>query len=312
MKAFGLLLMALSVTSCGSESPMRPSPVPPVASTYTVTGTLRATNGGLPLSGVMVGMGSVESLTDGAGAFVLTFPVGTATMGYRVSGAGVLARQGWFSSASRVLDVEAFGGAGFDASYYQAIAHDGADHPGALSPIRRWTQAPMIYLQTVDDRGQSVDLRTLQLVEELYRVAMPALTGGRLAPVSIERGTESRVGQAGWLTVRWTHPVDYCGTADVGLEGGMVEYAYQQPGCTCQGFGIRPRTVKHELGHAMGLWHTGRSEDLMDGSPTGECDHPVTAREQQYADFIYRRPVGNRDPDTDPATSVLLQPQRVH
>jgi hypothetical protein len=192
------------------------------------------------------------------------------------------------------------------------LAHDGFDHPGNLTPLRRWTRAPSFYLQTHDDQGKPIAPEVLEQVASLFRVATPAFTGGRFSPAVIEQGTESRVGQAGWITVRWTHPSDYCGTADVGLEGGAIDYAYDMPGCACGSQKIRPRTVKHELGHALGFWHTGRAEDLLSGLPSGECDHPVTAREQAYGDWLYRRPVGNLDPDTDPSTVVLLAPRRVH
>jgi hypothetical protein len=37
----------------------------------------------------------------------------------------------------------------------------------------------------------------------------------------------------------------------------------------------------------------------------------MTARELQYLDYLYRRPVGNTDPDNDPTSAALLQPVRV-
>jgi hypothetical protein len=67
---------------------------------------------------------------------------------------------------------------------------------------------------------------------------------------------------------------------------------------------MRPRTVRHELGHALGYWHTGDGGDLMSGLGVNECDRLPSAREQEYARYVYSRPIGNTDPDVDPATPV--------
>jgi hypothetical protein len=61
----------------------------------------------------------------------------------------------------------------------------------------------------------------------------------------------------------------------------------------------------------MGLWHTGQSVDLMAGIGVTECDRNMTPRELQYLDYLYRRPVGNTDPDNDPSSTVLLRPIQV-
>ena len=61
----------------------------------------------------------------------------------------------------------------------------------------------------------------------------------------------------------------------------------------------------------MGLWHTGQAVDLMSGLGVNECDRNITARELQYLEYIYRRPVGNTSPDNDPSSAALLLPVRV-
>jgi hypothetical protein len=61
----------------------------------------------------------------------------------------------------------------------------------------------------------------------------------------------------------------------------------------------------------MGLWHTGQSVDLMSGLGVNECDRNITARELEYLEYLYRRPVGNTDPDNDPSNTTLLSPMHV-
>jgi hypothetical protein len=49
----------------------------------------------------------------------------------------------------------------------------------------------------------------------------------------------------------------------------------------------------------------------MSGIGVSECDRNMTARELQYLDYLYRRPVGNTDPDNDPSSAAQLTAVRV-
>ena len=170
----------------------------------------------------------------------------------------------------------------------------------------------MIYIRTVDDTGQSILAEVLQQVVSIAMSVIPQYTQGRFGVAGVEQGTDTRAGRAGWLTVEWTRDAtQFCGTSSVGREGGTVTLTYDQPGCACGSQKIRPRTVKHELGHALGLWHTGQGVDLMSGLGVSECDRNMTPRELQYLDYLYRRPVGNTDPDNDPSSAPLLASMRV-
>src|SRR5262249_44156586 len=132
-------------------------------------------------------------------------------------------------------------------------------------------------------------------------------THGRFGVAGIEFGTDTRLDQAGWITVDWTRDASqFCGRSSVGREGGEVSLTYDQPGCSCGSQKIRPRTGKHEFGRCQGIWHTGESVDLTSGIGVDDCDRNVTARELQYLDYLYRRPVGNTDPDNDPSTAPQL------
>jgi hypothetical protein len=67
--------------------------------------------------------------------------------------------------------------------------------------------------------------------------------GGGNRVAGIEQGTDTRRGQAGWITIEWTRDAtQFCGFASVGQEGGGITLTYDQPGCSCgsQRFGRAP------------------------------------------------------------------------
>ena len=311
------ICVALLMAACGGSSPAQPSPQPtpqpaPTPSPLSLSGTVTATNGGRALPGVTVEAASVTSTTDGSGRYSLSLPASTQSPRFAISGPGVLTRNGFFSNGgSRTIDLDAFALDSFDQAYFRAIARNGFEDQTTLQPLRRWTRSPMIYIRTIDDTGRPILPEVLQQVASIASTVVPLYTGGRLGVASFEQGVETRRDQAGWITVDWTRDAsEICGSAHIAREGGMVTLTYDQPGCSCGSQKIRPRTVKHELGHAMGVWHTGQSADLMSGIPVSECDRNMTARELRYLEYLYRRPVGNTDPDNDPSSSPVLRAVR--
>ncbi len=74
---------------------------------------------------------------------------------------------------------------------------------------------------------------------------------------------------------------------------------------------MTPQIVRHELVHAFGFWHTDNVNDAMYGKANNVCDAPLSARERYHAAIAYARPVGNVDPDADPAGIVSLAPMTV-
>jgi hypothetical protein len=304
---------SLFVGACGG-SPTQPAsqsapPPPPPPPTMTLSGTVTATNGGRGLAGATVEAATVSATTDSAGHYSLNLPAGTQGGRFAISGAGLVTHNGFLlSGGSRTLDLEAFTLDGFDQPYFRAIARNGFEEPTSLQPLRRWTRAPMIYIQTFDDTGRSILPEVLQQVASIVSDVVPLYSHGRFGVAGIEQGTDTRLGQAGWITVQWTRDAsEICGRATVGAEGGRVLLTYDQPGCSCGSQKIRPRTVKHEFGHAMGVWHTGQNVDLMSGFGVAECDRNMTARELNYLEYLYRRPVGNTDPDNDPSSATVLR-----
>jgi hypothetical protein len=316
MKLLILTVALASCVACGG-SPGSPTPVPPpiVIPSITLTGHVTATNGGQPLAGLAVDLGGQIATTDGAGGFAVQMAPG-ASGRLLLTGAGIVPRSLLVAvNATRDVAVDAIGVAGFDLNFYRQLVRNTFDAPAGMEPLRRWTAAPTVYLRTVRDDGTPIASAMLDTVAATIQASVPLWTAGRFNVGGIERGTETRQGQAGWLTVTWPGEVGadrVCGRSNVGLSGGTIDlYVPTAAACGCNGTtGIRPRMVRHELGHAMGFWHTDTPSDVMTAT-SGVCDALPSARERAAAAIAYARPVGNTDPDVDPAGAVTLAPMRV-
>lgn len=311
-----LIGAALLTSACAGNSPAAPTPTPtPQPQLATITGHVTATNGGQALAGLTVDLGAAPTTTDGSGAFHASVsPV--ASMRAALTGSGILPRTIYLAAGQSrdvTLDAIALGG-GFDPDFYRAFARNTFDQPGILQPLRRLTRAPLVYVRTIDDAGQPIDARTLQSTIDAVWSVGSSWTGGAFGIQDVPRGTDDHTGQSGWLTVKWlgTNAGAFCGRSDIGRDGGMIELNYLfGAGCSCNGSAIRPGTVRHELGHAFGYYHTGNAADLMGGAGTA-CNQQPSARELYHAAIAYRRPVGNIEPDQDPASAVTLAPMRVY
>lgn len=273
-----------------SPAPSSPAPIVP----QTINGRLVATVDGAALVGATVTAGSSSVTTDASGAFSL--PAAVFPMAVMLQGPGFVTRGVTITTAGQIA-VNAFRLDGqFDLAFYRQFVR-GELETGGLQPLTRRGGAPNVYLRTVDDAGVAMSGAQLDSTEAAIRSAAPTWSGGQFSVATLTRG--SGAAPAGdWITVRWhATATDYCGLTDIG--GNVIDLAYKTIGCGCGSVAMRPRTVKHELGHAFGYWHTGSVSDLMAPGVSG-CDADPSARERYHAALAYRRPAGNRDPDLDP------------
>lgn len=185
----------------------------------------------------------------------------------------------------------------FSLSFYRQLALDGYEHPNFLKPLLRFKQAPRIYLSTIDDTNRAIDPVTLDQTAAALINTAGAMTGA-FGLAGLEQGTGTRANQPGWITVAWsTDPTNLCGSSPFGVDGGTITL-YTRTNCSCGGYRMAPRVVKHELGHALGFYHTDSRADLMWGGswPVSQCDMTVTEREKFHMRVAYSQPIGSLDP----------------
>lgn len=314
-------VLALVLVAGCSDSPTAPTASPVVSggglaavgstrsndspTDYVISGRVSATNGGEALGGLDVSIpGYAPVKTSADGSFRLPVASRSATYAVGISGPSVLPRTlrlAVTGSQAAALDAIVQGGP-FDLAFYRQLVRGGYERPNSLARLGHFAQPPRIYLRTIDDRGAAIDPVTLDQTAAVLINAAGEMTG-RFGLAGLEMGTSSRVGQSGWLTVRWSSEASrLCGYADIGVEGGSLDLFTSASSCGCGRYRIAPRVVKHELGHALGFYHTDSVNDIMWGGtwPSSQCEMGMSAREKYHAAIAYSRPNGNVDPDIDP------------
>lgn len=179
----------------------------------------------------------------------------------------------------------------FDLAFFQAFAQNAYESPGQLEPVRRLPGPPRIYLRTEDNAGRAIDAVTLDTTARVLIESVAIWSGDRLGVAEFVLGTGTREKVPGWLTVKWSAAAEAgrCGRSTVGVDGGFMEFNHLSE-CSC-GLASRvyPRVVRHELGHAMGYYHTDQVNDVMYGraiSPES-CDLQPSERERHHARLFY-------------------------
>jgi len=180
---------------------------------------------------------------------------------------------------------------GFDSTFYRAFLQNGYESPDRLEEIRILHGPLRIYLRTFDDGGRAIDRATLDATERTL-IEAAKIWSGEMFSAQIERGSATRERQAGWLTVKWAMAPsgERCGRSTVGVDGGFIELN-ASGSCSCGSTSlVYPRLVRHELGHAMGYYHTDSPADVMYGNiiSSETCDLLPSDRERRHAKIAHQ------------------------
>ena len=183
---------------------------------------------------------------------------------------------------------------GFDPDFYRAFVQNGFESPTHLEPIRLLQRPFRVYLRTMDDSGRPIDGETLSATERTLGEAAPIWSAGTMTILEFVRGTSTRENTPGWITVKWSSAPtpDRCGRSTTGTDGGYIEFNATGQ-CACGGNAlVYPRLIRHELGHAMGFFHTDSPADVMYGRTIAPdaCDLLPSARERLHARVAHQIP----------------------
>jgi hypothetical protein len=305
--------LCVCLTFCGGPTAPsnQPPPPPPPPQTWTMTGTVTDAVSGAPIGGATLSFaGQPASTSGGDGGWTLT---GTGT---------AATRQALTVSAPGYIDHETAirlesGGrrdvaltllpdrAPFSLAYYREFVRNGFEAPAMLQPIRRWTSPPDFYINTFNPRtSKPLEDDELALVIRAIRDAVPQLTGSTLTAGTIESGNGARDQRQGVINVRFIYDPtsEFCGQANVGANPGDVRINYDRCANVCGSLKVTPETIAHEIGHAMGFWHTSGNGIMSPSRPRRCANVDFSAQERLHARLAYSRPPGNTDADKDPAS----------
>jgi len=185
----------------------------------------------------------------------------------------------------------AFALTGYEPAFYRALLQNGHDSPDRLESVRLLRAPIRIYLRTTDEAGRAIDENTLAMTERVLRDSALIWSGGTFGISEVLRGTASRERVAGWITVKWSAApmIGRCGRSTVGTDGGFIELD-GSGACSCgSATRVYPRLIRHELGHAMGYYHTDGVDDVMYGRTISAdaCDLSPSSRERRHAQLAH-------------------------
>ena len=311
-----VLAVLCATAACGgsSPSPTVPStpapPSPPPVATWSVQGVVTDAMSGAPVPGATLKLADrPEVSTDATGAWQFT---GSGTIqtsqSLTIDAAGYFTRSTGMRWDTPGRTNVAFSlipnRSPFSLSLYRDLVRNAFDAPQQSEPLRRWTTNPNFYINTFNPKtGGPLEPAELQMVMNAIRGAVPQATGGTLTVGTIESGATARAMATGWINVEFTYEptADYCGLALVGRNPGRITINYDACARSCGSAKVTPEAVVHEVGHAMGFWHT-RADGIMNPFVKRCTVTTFTAEEQLHMRIAYQRPPGNLDVDQDPST----------